>query len=253
MSRILDLYFHRKALRRWRKAAQEAANTQYMKLRLQRDQARTLRTQLNRLIHIADGRLTLPRIGSVQFPKPIGTDWYCRPDLWRGPLARPGIASAARKAEIDPHVTLFHDCKQSEIAVRQIRNRHESDLAPYSLAIEVFSFEGSFLSLSVELPQEAVRDLTRQHLMRVDARIDSERASKVFARLNIQHGPNTEQVLRQMDLSGPSNSVDFDLAHLPLNERRIEKMWLDLIFETPHMNRIVLRDLTFCRHHRADL
>ncbi|NVO56268.1 hypothetical protein HW561_10755 [Rhodobacteraceae bacterium B1Z28] len=253
MGRILDRFIHRKVLGRWGKAAQQAADAPQSQLRLQRDQARSLRMHLDRLVHVADGRLARPQIGSAQFPKPVGTDWSWRPDLWRGPLARPGIASASRKATIDQQVTLFHDCPQSEIAVRQIRNRKEGDLAPFSLALEVFSFEGSFLSLSIELPNEAAQDLTRQHLMRIDALIDSERATDVFARLNIQHGPNTEQVLRKMDLSASSNVVDFDLAHLPLNERRIEKIWLDLIYDSPRMNRIVLRDLTFCRHHRADL
>jgi hypothetical protein len=253
MGRILDLYMHRKVLGRWRKAAQQAPDAPQSHLRHQRDQARNLRAHLDRVIHVAEGRLARPQIGSERFPKPIGTDWSWRPDLWRGPLARPGVASAPRKSMVDRQITLFHDCPYSEISARQIRNRHESDLAPFSLALEVFSFEGSFLSLSIELPADAAQDLTRQHLMRIDSLIDSEQATEVFARLNIQHGPNSEQVLRQLDLSGPAIAIDFDLAHLPLNERRIEKIWMDLIFKNPRMNRIVLRDLTFCRHHRADL
>ena len=89
--------------------------------------------------------------------------------------------------------------------------------------------------------------------MRRETLIECEKPSGVFARLNIQHGPNMEQVLRRLDPGEVSKAVDFDLAHLPLNERRIEKIWLDLIFETPEMNRMVVRDLTFCRFHRADL
>lgn len=253
MGRILDQFIHRRVLGRWRKAAAQAAQAPVAELRQQRDQARSLRAHLDRLIHEAEGRLAFPQIGSTQFPRPTGTDWSWRPDLWRGPLAQPGIASAPRKAVIDGQVNLFHDCPRSEIALRQLRNTHEGDLAPFGLAIEVFGFDGSFLSLSIALPEDGAQGLTRQHLMRVDTLIDSEQANGVFARLNIRHGPNTEQVLRQMDLSGPSNAVDFDLAHLPLNERRIERVWLDLIFENPRMNRLVLRDLTLCRHHRADL
>ena len=61
------------------------------------------------------------------------------------------------------------------------------------------------------------------------------------------------EVLRELDLSTPAATVDFDLAHLNVNERRIEKLWLDLIIDQPAMNRVVFRDLTFCRYHRADL
>ncbi|WP_170401603.1 DUF6478 family protein [Ruegeria arenilitoris] len=253
MGRLLDRYIHHRVVARWREALRGAAEASEPQLRQQRDDARKLRTQLDMLIHEADGRLTRPRIGSVQFPKPLGTDWCWRPDLWRGPLSRPGVASAPRRAQMDRQVTLFHDCPLAEIGMRQTRNSRDKDLAAFGLTVDVFGFSGSFLSLSVELPPEAAQGLTKQHLMRADVQIELEQPLEMFARLNIQHGPNTEQVLRKLDLSSPSNSVDFDLAHLPLNEQRVEKIWLDLIFDNPRMNRATLRDLTFCRHHRADL
>ncbi len=253
MGRILDRIISRMSLSRWRGVAAQADQTSLPTLRQHRDEARALRGQLDRIIQIADGRLTRPLIGSTNFPTPLGTDWAWRPDLWRGPLPRPGLASLPRKADIDRQVRLFHDCDLSEIAVRQIRNSDEKDLAPFSLAVEVFEFAGSFLSLSVELPPQAASDLTRQHLMRASLQVECERPTGMFARLNIQHGPNTEQVLRALDLSARTSEIDFDLAYLNLNERRIEKIWLDLIFEQPAMNRIILRDLTLCRHHRADL
>lgn len=253
MGRLLDRYIQRKALGRWKRAAQRSDQIALPDLRRQRDEARQLRGQLEQVIQKADRRLIKPLIGANQFAKPLGTDWSWRPDLWRTPLFRKGVASAPRKARMDGQVTLFHDCNRAEIGVRQVRNRRDKDLAPFSLAIEAFDFQGSFLSLSVELPTEAAVNLTRQHLMRVHTMIECERPTIVFARLNIQHGPNSEQVLRELDLSAAEIAVDFDIAHLDLNERRIEKLWLDLIIDQPAMNRVVLRDLTFCRYHRADL
>ncbi|MCA0928156.1 DUF6478 family protein [Ruegeria profundi] len=253
MGRLLDRYIHRKVVERWRKAVRGASDSPEPLLRRQRDQARKLRLYLDMLLHEAETRLARPRIGSNQIPKPLGADWCWRPDLWRGPLARPGVASAPRRAQIDRQVTLFHDCSLTEIGMRQTRNSQDQDLAAFGLQVEVFGFAGSFLSLSVDLPTEAAKDLTKQHLIRVDVLIDAELPVELFARLNILHGPNTDQVLRTLDPSAQSHSVDFDLAHLPLNEARIEKIWLDLIFENPQMNCVSLRDLTFCRHHRADL
>lgn len=253
MDKLLDRYLQRKVLSRWRRAAQQADQVSLPELRRQREDARRLHRQLDQLVQKADSRLIRPHVGSNRFSRPLGTDWSWRPELWKTPLTRRGLASAPRKARLDERVTLFHDCDQSEIAIQQVRNRRDKDLAPFSLAVEVFDFQGSFLSLSVELPAESAVDLTRQHLMRVAMLVESERPTLVFMRLNIQHGPNTEQVLRELDLSRSEADVDFDLAHLQLNERRIEKLWLDLIIEQPAMNRVVLRDLTFCRHHRADL
>ncbi len=253
MGRMLDRFINQKILARWRRFGQQVDLTPLSALRKQRDDARQLRQRLDHLIQKADGRLVRPLVGSSQISKPIGTDWSWRPDVWREPLAQPGLAPAQRKASLDAQVALFHDCDLAQIGLRQLRNRRDRDLAPYSLAIEVFEFAGSFLSVAIELPAEGTNSLTRQHLIRVGALIESEQPVGIFARLNIQHGPNTEQVLRGFDCTDRGATVDFDLAHLNLNERRIEKLWLDLIFDNPAMNRVVLRDLTFCRHHRADL
>ena len=47
--------------------------------------------------------------------------------------------------------------------------------------------------------------------------------------------------------------IEFDLHYLDINERRLERMWLDLIFEAPQMNSVRIRDLFLSRHLRADV
>lgn len=251
MGRILDRLFHARALRRWRKAASLAQESDLATLRTQRNRARQLRTYLDRLVHVADGRLALPQVGSTFFPRPHGTDWSWRPELWRGPLAKPGLSSVPTKSTLGNEITLFHDCNFSELTLRQLRNLHEQDLAPYGLRMDVFKFDGSFLSLVVDLPAGATTDLTKTHLIRVNSIIESEKPLEIFARLNIKHGPNTEQLVRELPLHQDDVVVEFDLAYSKLNEKRIERAWLDLIFEAPDMNQVILRDLTFARHRRA--
>ena len=72
-------------------------------------------------------------------------------------------------------------------------------------------------------------------------------------RLNIKHGPNVEQIVRELPLNEEEVMVEFDLAYTKVNEKRIEKLWLDLIFEGPEMNQIILRDVTVSRRPRAEL
>ncbi|MEM9552609.1 MAG: DUF6478 family protein, partial [Pseudomonadota bacterium] len=150
-------------------------------------------------------------------------------------------------------VTVFHDCKISELTLRQLRNARAEDLAPYGLRMDVFKFDGSFLSLVVDLPEVALRGLTRSHLIRMGTIIELEKPLEIFARLNIKHGPNTEQIVRELDLQQPEVAVEFDLAYTKMNEKRIERAWLDLIFEGPDMNQVILRDLTFARLPRAGI
>lgn len=137
--------------------------------------------------------------------------------------------------------------------LRQLRNQREQDLAPFGLSMDVFRFDGSFLSLAVDIPDEACASLKKRHLIRLDTIIELEKPIEIFARLNIRHGPNTEQIVRELPLHQDDLAVEFDLAYTKLNEKRVERMWLDLIFEGPEMNQVTIRDMTFSRFPRADL
>ena len=221
-------------------------------LRAERSEARKLRYHLNELISHADNRLALPMIGSHAFPKPHGTDWSWRPAIWREPLPVPGQSSVLSKTQLGHELTLFHDCQHSELTLRQLRNTREADLAPFGLRMDVFSFDGSFLSLVLDLPEAAVSGLQSRHLIRMDTIVEMEKPLEIFARLNIKHGPNTEQIVRELPLHEEEIMVEFDLAYSKLNEKRIERAWIDLIFENPQMSQVILRDLTFSRRPRAE-
>lgn len=252
-TRKLQALAFTRSRKRWASAAQKAEAADLAILRQQRQQARQLRRHLDDLIHVADNRLSLPMIGSSAFRRPQGADWGWRPELWRGPLPVPGLASVQNKSMLGQEVTLFHDCDRSELTLRQLRNQREQDLAPFGLRMDVFRFDGSFLSLVVDLPPEAIAGLKRRHLIRLSTIVELEKPLEIFARLNIRHGPNTEQIVRELPLHQEEVMVEFDLAYCNMNEKRIEKAWVDLIFEGPEMNQVILRDLTFSRRPRAEL
>jgi len=250
---LLDWMTYRRGLRRWARAARNAPRMSLAQLRTERKRARSLLFCLHEFMKVADSRLALPVEGSNAFPRPHGTDWSWRPRLWREVLERPGVSSAQSKSRMGDEVTLFHDCERSELTLRQLRNTRAADLAPYGLRMDVLAFDGSFLSLVVDLPREAVAGLRRNHLVRMDTIVEMEKPLEIFARLNIRHGPNTEQIVRELPLDHDEIMVEFDLAYSKLNEKRIERAWIDLIFENPQMSQVIVRDLTFSRRPRAAL
>ncbi len=249
----LDRMVFAAGLRRWAQAAGSAADTDLAILRRQRTRARRLRAHLDKLIYIAEERLALPMVGNQAFPRPVDADWAWRPELWCGPLPESGMSSVQSKSMLGDQATLFHDCAHSELTLRQIRNMREADLAAYGLRLDVFKFDGSYLSLAIDLPEEVAQGLKRNHLIRIETIAEMEKPLEIFARLNVKHGPNTEQIVRELPLFEEEIHVEFDLAYTKLNEKRVEKMWLDLIFEGPEMNQVILRDLTFSRRRRAAL
>lgn len=251
--RMIEKLAYRRSLARWSRKASAAPEMGQGDLRSWRGRARQLRRELDRVIHEAEYRLGLPVIGTASIRKPTGTDWAWRHDIWKGPIPVPGAASVASKAQICDGATLFHDCRRSELTLRQIRNTREEDLAPFGLRMDVFRFDGSFLSLVLDLPPEAAQGLKLRHLIRLSVIVEMEKPLEIFARLNIKHGPNVEQVVRELPLNEDEVMIEFDLAYTKVNEKRIEKLWLDLIFEGPEMNQVILRDVTVSRRPRAEL
>lgn len=245
-------WFSSALLQVWNRAALRSEKVELSKLRNQRTRARLLRYHLNKLIHVADNRLALPMIGSTAIQKPYDADWAWRPELWRGSLPVPGMAAVENKRKMGDEVTLFHDCMVSELTLRQLRNTREADLAPFGLRMDVFRFDGSFLSLAIDLPEDVITGLGKRHLIRLETIVEMEKPLEIFARLNIRHGPNTEQLVRELPLNQKDVMVEFDLGYTRLNEKRVERAWVDLIFEGPEMNQVTIRDLTFSRRPRAE-
>ena len=252
LSNLFERVVQRRVQQRWADLADEAPAMDLEQLRGLRGRARALRRHLDRIIHHSEHRLALPVIGSHAMRKPLGTDWAWRPMIWHGPIPVPGLSSAPAKAQICDGTTLFHDCRRSELTVRQVRNTRESDIAPFGFRMDVFRFDGSFLSLVVDLPEDAARGLKLKHLIRMDVIVEMEKPLEIFARLNIKHGPNVEQIVRELPLNEQEVMVEFDLAYTKVNEKRVERLWVDLIFEGPEMNQIILRDVTFSRRPRAE-
>ncbi|MFN3936032.1 MAG: DUF6478 family protein [Gemmobacter sp.] len=250
---MIDRMVQARSLRRWRRIAEDAGKLDVGALRELRGQARAQRRQIDRLLHVAEGRLALPLAGPNPVPRPATADWAWRPPLWSGPIGIAGIAGVENRTTITEGATFFHDCRISEIVARQIRNTRQEDLAPYGLRLDVFRFDGSFLSLALDLPDTGVAGLRTRHLVRLEATIELEKPLEIFARLNVKHGPNVENVVREIDLREPRAVIDFDLFYTRMNEKRVEKAWIDLIFEGAELNEITLRDVTLSRRPRADL
>lgn len=253
LARALQDWHQRRAEARWAGLADAAPGLESHELRALRSEARGMRRQLDRVLQTADARLVTPFLGAGLPQMPLGTDWIWRPDLWRGALPEPGMVCSAERTALGEGVALCHDCPLGEVVVRQVRNDRPEDRAPYGLAIDVFGFKGSFLSLALNLPEMAVEGLKARHLVRAELVIDCDRPIRAFARLNIKHGPNLAQPVSDLPDEGRDKVAEFDLAYVDLNDRRIERAWVDLILNDAAMTRIVIRDLVVSRRPRAEL
>jgi hypothetical protein len=253
IAQFLDGWHQRRSEQRWARLASAVADLESFEVRAMRAEARGMRRHLDRVLQAADARLVVPALHAGLPQMPLGTDWSWRPDLWRGALAESGGVAAGERTAIGENVALYHDCPLGEVVLRQIRNDRADDRAPYGLAVDVFGFKGSFLSLAMNLPEAAVEGLKARHLVRAEIVIDTETPLRGYARLNIKHGPNLSQPVSNLPQDGRDKVAEFDLAYADINEKRVERAWVDLILNDVAMTRIVIRDLMISRRPRAEL
>ncbi|MCT8330058.1 DUF6478 family protein [Acidimangrovimonas sediminis] len=255
LSRLIGEFMHRRMLARVRRnhsLAEHADTSTLRALRALRAGGRQLRAELDVTLDAVDSRLGHPKGGSARIQRKPGMDWAWRPELWSGPVRPAGVAPAPRQANLSRHGKVYHDCGLGEIALRQVANQGADDLNPYAYLVEVFGFSGTFLSLVVDLPADALAGLARRHVIRLEARIEVERPIRVYARLNLRYGPNTEQITRELDQTARPPEAEFDLAYADFAADQIDRAWIDLFFENPAMNRMTLKDLTLMRLVRAE-
>jgi len=69
---MIDRVVQTRVVQRLRAAARDAATSELSVLRQQRGRARQIRTAIDDLLHVAEDRLALPKIGSNVFPKRVG-------------------------------------------------------------------------------------------------------------------------------------------------------------------------------------
>ncbi|MFT6931664.1 MAG: hypothetical protein ACJAXT_000356 [Paracoccaceae bacterium] len=242
-----------RSLKRWAKLSERALSLPPNQLKSLHSQASALRRKLERFSITAEARLMEVPPQHDGIVRPDQCDWAYRPQPWVKPMIPAGQVGVPSPQSMGTEMKLFHDSPDSEVTYRQIRNNRPGSVAQFGLRLDVLRFGGSFLSLVQDFPIEAVQGLTRNHILNVSLDLDLEHPLEVYARLNIQHGPNTEQMVRELSKTGPLTVAEFDLAYSNINEKRLEKMWVDLIFEGPKMNQISINDFTLTRAPRADL
>ena len=242
----------RRAMRRASDLASGAHRLNADELERARQDLQRTRQNLDKADHAVEWAMA-ERQAEQPIDGPEQCDWAWRPRPWTHPVAPHGRGAFASPAAIEQSLTLYHDCPRPELGYRQVTNTRPASAARYAMGLDVYRFSGAFISLVIDLPEEAFAGLTLSHFFEVRVDIDLEQELEIYARLNLQHGPNTEQLVSEMAVQNGFALAEFDLAYTQINEKRMEKIWLDLIFEAPRMNRMTIWDLVLTRAPRADV
>lgn len=219
-----------------------------------RNRAQALHRQLGRFLQASDPWILRPA-GVADGDLPPGTGWRWRPRLLQGQITPQAVAAPGNGHRLGEDGALWHDCRHRALILRQAARSRPGQGAGYAMQLEMLGFSGSFLSLALDLPDEALAGLGPDRILRLDTAMDAERAITLYARINLVQGQNTETMLRQLGdpVEGPgaARRAEFDLAYADLANRPVERAWLDLIFEQPRMNAVSINDAVVSHRQRA--
>lgn len=233
-------------LRRWRKVVRSGDSAALTALQ---EPAAALQPCLDAVTaRMREGRLGLPRPDQPPDDLPPRTDWIWRPAPWVTRMRPAGWAGVASGQALGDGVTVHHDCTVSTVSLRQT-----PEPGAWAVTLDWAGFDGTYLSLAIPLPDQALAGLSKDHVIGLSAERQSEVGGALYCRLNIRSGPNMDQASLQAGFGAGIDRTEFDLAYMRFDANRLDAAWIDVIFEAHPANRVALRDVVVTRHRRAAL
>lgn len=180
-----------------------------------------------------------------------GWQGHTRLPLWQLETDTPEMPELADRDRVGDGAYLFHDSPSAKIGASQIP---QDEGAPFALRLDLAGYEGSFLSLALDLPAQFSAEIQPTDVVRIAVDRSSVTPVTLYLRLNLQSGPNTEQILRSLPGEAGPGWIEFDLAYVPeLADRSFDKLWVDVMFDSGADNRITLHDLTVAHRRRTEM
>ena len=213
-----------------------------------RKRLRPLRALLDAIDRTVSDRLSSAGRNGGETALPPRTNWIWHPDLGMAKNRSSGSPNAGGTV-ISPDMRLFHDAELAEVGLRQIGGGSDRP----GIAADIYGFDGSYLSFAIALPTEAMAGLRLTDLIRIALEVSTERPADVNIRLNLGHGPNLEQIVRRLDTARGERMVEFDISYTAFDPERSKDIWIDIIINTPRMNRVEIRDVQVLRRGRAEI
>lgn len=179
------------------------------------------------------------------FVLPPKTQWGYTPRLWDS-SAHEISGNILTGTELAENVTLHHDGIGSNFTIRP-------PATGVGLDFGFEDFNGSFMSIAFGFPETAAKSIGRHDLLRISMTSSADENFQAYARLNLRHGPNNEQIIRMIDIGKGEGFAEFDIFYTEFEPNRASDAWIDLIINEPTGRKFSLSEVIILRRVRASL
>lgn len=142
--------------------------------------------------------------------------------------------------ELAPGLKLFHDAERAAFSWRQ---RPIAGGGHYGLSFTVYEFDGAFLSLVVEVPDDDLPIIAAHRTLQLSFSVAATRPLTLYARLNFQRDADHTALHDAMIVRDGSYTACFEQLTDEAELRVGTSVWADLIFAKPAMVEFEISDL----------
>lgn len=162
--------------------------------------------------------------------------WSWRP-LPAGPIPDTGPGPLLSGAAPCPGIEIFHDADEADGSLR---------VGPDGLELSISAFDGSYLSIAIELPSPSLALLTDARLFEAALTVRQAPARAAWLRLNLGDGPRT---LRSVSALGADREREgchatIDLAAFA-HSGSPRRAWVEIIFDCAGKAAIAIPEAVF--------
>ena len=213
------------------------------------DEMVAARRELDKRLARIDRDLNMAALATKQSRAMIRKPARCLGSYRAGVLAQEmspnSLVGVSGNVALHQDMRLYHDCGLKEVTLRQLAGQKKSVGAPYKLVTDVLDFDGQYMSYSLDIPTELYQGLNPDELYKVVVILRSETPMSALVRLNLELGPEVKYLEQALDLTGQSVELSFDPWSFDLS--KMSKIWVDILFNAPRYQRMVLEDFVVHR------
>lgn len=154
--------------------------------------------------------------------------------------------TAASGSKICPRMSLHHDAKNLAMTWYRVASH-----TPFpSLRMTCYRFDGSFVSLALEIPIKQSRMARPGHELAVSFGARASRPIALNTRLNLSVDDVIHSQASHRILHSARHEVVFQLNHLDLRAETTGAAWCDLMLRSPEMVEVDLYDVVLTLRDR---
>ncbi len=97
-------------------------------------------------------------------------------------MTHPALSGAGNGVALNGEIKMFHNADRAQITSCQIVQTGQKTLPAFGLSLDVYDFSSGYISLAIQLPAPAAKNLQKHHLLCLGYALKIRKPLTIYAR-----------------------------------------------------------------------